>query len=217
MSVNAQLAQGTKLYIAGSSGTAKNITAAAVGFPTILTSAAHGLTNGDVVAIASITGTIGTDATNGLNGKSYTIKNVTTNTFCIEANTTGLTYTSGGTATPSAWIQVKEIKGLNPSGAQATKIDVTDLDSTAKEYRTGLQDNGTFSANINILESDPGQAACLAAFAAATVNNYKIVTTSKTRTFSATCTKFPTVPDTAVDSVQTGQAEWQISGAVTVS
>lgn len=217
MSVNAQLAQGTKLYIAGTSGTAKNITAVAVGFPTILTSSAHGLQNGDYVAIASITGTVGTDATYGLNGKSYTVKNVTTNTFCIEQNTTGLTYTSGGTATPSTWIQVKELKGIKPSGASASKIDVTDMDSTAKEYRTGLQDNGTFSADIHILESDPGQAACLAAFNASTVNSYKVTTPSKTRTFNASCTKFPTVPDAAVDGVQTGSAEWQISGSVTVS
>lgn len=217
MSVNAQLAQNTKLYIAGSSGSAKTITAAAVGFPTILTSAAHGLTNGDSVAIASITGTIGTDATNGLNGKTFTIKNVTTNTFCIEANTTGLTYTSGGTATPSTWIQVKEIKAIKPSGASASKIDVTDLDSTAKEYRTGLIDNGSFSGDIHILESDPGQAAVLAAFNASTVNTYKVVSPSKTRTFNASCLKFPTVPDSAVDGVQTGSAEWQISGSVAVS
>lgn len=217
MSVNAQLAQNTKLYIAGTSGAAKNITAIAVGFPTIITSTSHGLSNGDYVAIASITGTVGSDATNGLNSKSFVIKNVTTNTFCIEVNTTGLTYTSGGTATPAAWVQVKEVKSIKPSGASATKIDVTDLDSTAKEYRSGLLDHGTYSADIHILESDAGQAACLAAFAAATVNTYKIVSPSKTRTFQATCTKFPTIPDSAVDGVQTGSAEWQISGAVTVS
>jgi hypothetical protein len=217
MSVNAQLAQNTKLYIAGSSGSAKTLTAASAGFPTILTSTAHGLVNGDIVAIAGITGTIGTDATYGLNGKSFTVKNITTNTFAIEANTTGLTYTSGGTATPSAWIQVKEVKTIKSSGASASKIDVTDLDSTAKEYRAGLVDNGTFSSDVNILESDPGQAAVLAAFIAATVNNYKVVSPSKTRTFQASCLKFPTIPDSAVDGVQTGSAEWQISGSVTVS
>lgn len=217
MSVSAQLAQGSKLYIAGTSGAAKTITGIAVGFPTIITSTSHGLTNGDYVTIASITGTVGTDATLGLNGKSYTISNVTTNTFTVSVNTTGLTYTSGGTATPTAWIQVKELKGIKPSGASASKIDVTDLDSTAKEYRTGLIDNGTFSADIHILESDPGQAAVLAAFAASSVNSYKVVTTLKTRTFNATCLKFPTVPDAMVDGVQTGSAEWQISGSVTVS
>jgi hypothetical protein len=217
MSVNAQLAQNTKLFIAGTSGTVRNITGIATGYPTIITSTSHGLANGDYVAIAGIVGTAGTDATYGLNGKSFTVKNVTTNTFCIEANTTGLTYTGGGTATPSTWIQIKELKGIKPSGASASKIDVTDLNSTAKEYLPGLVDNGTFSSDIYILESDPGQAAVLAAFIAATVNNYKAVSPSKTRTFQATCLKFPTIPDSAVDGVQTGSAEWQISGSVTVS
>ena len=217
MSVNAQLAQGTKLFIAGTAGAAKNITAISPGFPTIITSNAHGLSNGDHVAITGIVGTIGTDATNGLNGKSFTIKNVTANTFCIEANTTGLIYTSGGTATPSDWIQIKELKSIKPSGASASKIDVTDLGSTAKEYRSGLVDNGTFSADIHILESDPGQAAALAAFKSATTNNYKVVSPNKTRTFNATCLKFPTMPDSSVDGVQTGSAEWQINGEVAVS
>lgn len=217
MSVNAQLAQNTKFYIAGSGSSAKTITAITIGFPAIITSNAHGLANGDVVAIASITGTAGTDATNGLNGKSFTVKNVTTNTFCVEANATGLTYTSGGTATPSAWIQIKEVKGIKPSGASSSSIDVTDLDSTAMEYRSGLVDNGTLSLDVNILESDAGQAACLAAFIASSALNFKVVSPAKTRTFNASCTKWPTVPDSSVNGVQTGSAEFRISGAITVS
>ncbi|MBU1567716.1 MAG: phage tail protein [Proteobacteria bacterium] len=217
MSTSAQLAQGTKLYIAGSSGSAETISAAAAGYPTILTATAHGLANGDIAAIAGVVGTMGTDSANGLNGNSYTVKNITTNTFCIEANTTGLTYTSDGTATPSAWIQIKELKSIKPAGAAASSIDVTDLDSTAKEYRTGLMDNGSFSCDIQILESDPGQAAALAAFAASSILNYKVETTAKTRTFEATCLKFPTIPDSSVDGVQTGTAEWQISGDITVA
>ena len=217
MSVAAQLAQNSKLFLAGTSGAAKTLTAGAAGNPTILTSAAHGLANGDYVAITGITGTMGTDATNGLNGKNYTVKNVTTNTFAIEANTTGLVYTSGGTATPSTWIEIKEIKAIKPSGASASKIDVTDLSSAAKEYRAGLVDNGTLSADVFVLESDAGQAAALAQFNASTVVQMKFVTPAKTRTFSSTCLKFPTAPDSSVDGVQTGSAEWQINGQITVS
>lgn len=217
MSVNAQLAKGAKLYIEGTGGSAKNITAAAAGYPTILTSSAHGLSNGDIVSIASITGTMGTDATNGLNGKSFVVKNVTTNTFAIEANTVGLTYTSGGTSTPSAWTQVKELKGINPSNATVSKLDATDLDSEAMEYMAGLPDQGTLTFDINVLESDPGQAACLAKFLASENANFKITTASKTRTFNAAITKWPTIPVLAVNSIQTGQAELQVNGAVTVS
>jgi len=217
MSVAAQLAQNSKLYVGGTGGAAKTITAAVAGFPTIITSAAHGMTNGDVCVFAAIVGTMGTDAVNGLNGKTIVISNVTTNTFCVNVNTTGLTYTSGGTATPNLWTIINEIKAIKPSGASASKIDVTDLNSAAKEYRAGLVDNGTISADVFILESDPGQAAALAQFIASTVLQYKFVTPAKTRTFSATCLKFPTAPDASVDNVQTGSAEWQINGSITVS
>ena len=217
MSINAQLAQGSKFYIAGSATGAKTITGIAVGWPTIITSTTHGLTNGDVVTFASIVGTVGTDSSLGLNGKTYAVKNCTISTFAIEVNTLTLAYTSGGTATPLDWTQIKEIKSVKPAGAASSKIDVTDLESTAKEFRSGLMDNGTLACDIHILETDAGQAAALAAFKAGTIKNYKLVSPAKTRTFAATCTKFPTVPDSSVDGVQTGTAEWQISGDVTVS
>jgi hypothetical protein len=217
MSVNAQLARGTKLFIAGTGGSAKNLSAGVAGFPTILTSNAHGLKNGDIVAIAAITGTMGTDATNGLNGKSFVVKNVTTNTFAIEADTVGLTYTSGGTATPNTWTQIKELKGISPSGASVSELDATDLDSTAMEYLMGLPDQGTLSFQINILESDPGQAACLALFLASGNANFKVESPAKTRTFNGGFLKWPTIPDSMVNGIQTGTAELRVSGAVTVA
>ena len=49
-------AQGSTLQISTGTGGAKTITAITVGNPTIITSAAHGLSNGDVVTFASLTG-----------------------------------------------------------------------------------------------------------------------------------------------------------------
>ena len=221
MSISAQLAQHTKLYIAGSPATPEVLTDIIVGFPTILAITGHaGVANGDSVLLGTFTG-----ADNALlTGKTVTVTHYATgatdDTFAIDIDTTGKTIDVGAgttTATPTAWIQVKECKGIKPSGASAAKIDVSDLDSSAKEYRTGLIDNGTFSADINILESDPGQAAVLAAFIASTTNAYKVVTPAKVRTFSASCLKFPTIPDAVVDGVQTGSMEFVVSGAVTVA
>ena len=221
MSIDAQLAQGSKLYIAGSSTTPVVLTAITVGFPTILAITGHtGVANGDVVTLAGFTGTNAAD----LNGKTFVVQNyatgATNDTFAINVNTVGKTITinaSSSTATGTAWVQIKQTKSIKPSNATASKIDVTDLDSTAKEYRTGLVDNGTASVEIFILESDPGQAAALAAFNASSVNSYKFVTPAKNRTFNASITKFPTAPDVAVDGVQTGSIEIVISGAITVS
>ena len=221
MSIAAQLAQGSKLYIAGSGATPEILTDVAVGYPTIITITGHdGIANGDVVTLAGFTGV---DAAT-LNGATpvahHYSTGVTNDSFAVDIDTTGLTITIdvGVTSgTPTDWTQVKELKAIKPSGASSTKIDVTDLDSTAKEYRTGIVDHGTFSSEINVLETDPGQIAVLAAFNASSTNNYKVVTPGKTRTFNATCLKWPTTPDVAVDQVQIGTAEFQISGTVTVS
>jgi hypothetical protein len=221
MSIAAQLAQNSKLYIAGSAASGLALVSCTVGYPTILTflnaTVATALVNGDSVTIAGVTGT-GNAALNTTATVSHKSIGATNTTFTVDIDTSALTLSgSAATATPTAWIQVHQVKGIKPSGASNSKIDVTDLDSTAKEFRVGLTDNGTFSCDVFILESDPGQAAVLVAFTTSSVNVYKIVTPAKTRTFSASCLKFPTVPDAAVDGVQTGSAEWVISGAVTVS
>lgn len=222
MSINAQLAQNSKLYIAGSAASAEVVTAITVGYPTIIAITGHaGVANGDLITIAGFTGA---DAAtlNGVSGavvKNYAT-GATNDTFALDINTVGKTITvdaGNTTVTPTAWVQIKEVKSIKPSGASASKIDVTDLDSTAKEYRTGLVDHGTFSCDVNILETDAGQIAVLAAFLASTTNNYKVVTPAKTRTFNATCLKFPTSPDLSIDSVQVGSAEFQINGTITVS
>lgn len=213
MSVNAIPCQGMKIYIQSSTSGAKNITGVALGNPTIITSAAHGLSNGDVVTLASIGGTT------ALNGLTCVVKNKTTNTFAIDVDTTGGTsYTSGGTATPATFTQITQVKSIKSGDGSATKIDVTDLDSTAKEFLTGLLDNGTVSLELFYKKSDPGQAAVLAAFTGALSKTYKITDAlANNFTFTASVIKFGAIPDGTVDGVQTSSAELQISGAVTLS
>jgi len=54
---------------------------------------------GDLVTFNGIVGTVGTDAIDGLNGKTFAISAIIdSNTFEIAQDTTGLVYTSGGTA-----------------------------------------------------------------------------------------------------------------------
>ncbi|WP_374597121.1 pilus assembly protein TadG-related protein [Brevundimonas sp.] len=77
---------------------AKSFSAVSKANPGVITSANHGLTNGDFVWISGVTqsGTSGTDLTTLLNNKAYRVANVTTNTFTLEnsgtwsaVNTTG--------------------------------------------------------------------------------------------------------------------------------
>jgi len=221
MSTGAIPSQGTTLHIAGTSGTAKTITAISVGFPTILTSSAHGLTNGDSTAIAAIVGTVGTDATKGLNGKTLSITHVTTNTFAVEIDTTGLAYTSGGTATPSAWIKVGQVSDIKGTSDSTPDIDVSDLDSTTKEYLPGLPDTGNVSMTVYAaVDTDPGLAAIEAAFDARTTKTFKITYpkgSTPVRTFNAYAKSFPKVGDASKDGVVTGTIELKRSGSVTKS
>jgi hypothetical protein len=210
MTSTAISAQGSTLKVGTGSGAAKTVTGVAVGFPTIVTSAAHGMSNGDVIALAALTGA---DAAS-LNGLSVTLSNVTANTFAVDVDTTGKTITAGaGTATPVSWTQVNNWKTYNGFDGQASEIDVTNLSSTAKEIRLGLVDFGNLTIEVDHDESDPGQAALLAAYNASTSRTFKVtLPNSNTATFTAYVRKFGV--QGGVDQVVKRQIELRISGSV---
>lgn len=210
MASTAISAQGTTFSISGSSGTAKNITGLALGFPTIVTSAAHGFSNGDVVDFASIGGNT------TLNGQTAVVTNVTTNTFAVDIDTTGgAAYTSGGTATPTTWTQIANVVSFKGFDGQATEIDKTDLSSVAKEFMLGLQDFGHFTFDVNKDFTDAGQVACDAAKAAGTLKSFKLLAPNgKTATFSGYVKNSPL--DGGVDQIlKTTGVQIRITGAVT--
>lgn len=181
-------AQGSKLEIASTAGSAKTISAVAVGFPTVLTSAAHGLSNGDVVTLAGLTGA---DAAL-LNGQTAVVKYKSTNTIAVDIDTTGKTVTAAGSFTPLGWTKVENLISFKGFDGQASELDVTDLDSTAKEFMLGLQDWGTFSFDVNRDMTDPGQQAVDASKRAGTQKAYRLTLPNlKTKTFNAYCKNSP--------------------------
>lgn len=224
MSVNAVPAQGTTLHIAGSAAAAEVLTAITVGYPTILAITGHaGVANGDVVTLAGFTGA---DAAT-LNGNSYTVQNyatgATNDTFSIAVNTVGkaITIDAGNTtATPTAWIKVGELTNISSTSDTSPDIDVTDLDSTSKEYRQALPDTGNITMNMFCTDADTGLAAIEAQFDARSVKNYKITYpegATPIRTFAANVKSFPKVGDASKDGVVTGTVELKRSGSVTKS
>jgi hypothetical protein len=220
MSSSAVKSQGTTLHIAGTAGGAKNISAISVGNPTIITSNAHGLANGDVVAIASITGTVGTDATNGLNGKSFTVEHKTTNTFAVNVDSTGLAYTSGGTATPSSWIKVGDVTDIKGGQDSVSDIVRTDLDSSNVEKDPGLDEFAPVTIEVHCVDSDTGLAAIEAAYTAKSTKSFKITHPSGStpvRTFSAWVKSVPHIGNIPLNGVITGSVELQRTTVVTKS
>lgn len=208
MSSNAYNAQGATLKI-GSSGSAKTPSAITAAKPPVITSNAHGFTEGMVVKMSGVSGMT------EINGKIGIVKNPTTNTFQLAGiDATGYTaYTSGGSATPTQ-AQVGEFKSWKGPNAQSSDIDVSDLDSTAKEYRAGLVDNGMLSITLNIVDGGDGQEALHASQVAnGPVSSFVLTfANGKTRTFSGYVKQFN--EGGAVDGIIEGDAAIKISGAV---
>jgi len=209
-------AQKTTLHIAGTAGGAKTITAITPGFPTIVTSAAHGLANGDVGPIAAVVGTMATL----VNVANLTVKNVTANTFSIDLNTTGLAYTSGGTFTPTAWIKVGKITNIKGTSDTSPDNKTTTLDDDTETYQPGLPDTGNVTLDMQCDDSDSGLAAIEAAFDARIVKSFKITYPSgatPVRTFNGYAKSFPKVGDAPLGGIVTGSIEIKRSGVVTKS
>jgi Lambda phage tail tube protein, TTP len=203
-------AQGSQLKISTGTGGAKTITAISVGNPTILTSTAHGLGAGDVVALAGFTGTNAGE----LNGFSFVVTNVTANTFAIQKNTVGMTITAGaGTATPASFTTIAEVKTYSGLDGAASEIDVTHLGSLAKEFRLGLVDEGGFTFEMNRVQGDPGQVAVFTSRNAGTIKTYKLqLPNGEVATFDAFAKTFPVAG--GVDGVVAHSIALRVSGAV---
>ncbi len=204
-------AQGSMLHIATGTGGAKNITGIAPGFPTIVTSAAHGFKNGDVVSFASVTGTIAAS----VNGTTRVVSNVTANTYALDdLDSTGLAYTSGGTATPQTYTKVNGLLSFDGFDGSADELDTTDLDSTAKEFVSGIKDEGKFGFEIKTLKTDNGQIALRAARANGNIVGFKLtLPDASVASFSALVKTIPT--SGGVNAVLKGKVDCKISGPVT--
>lgn len=119
------------------------------------------------------------------------------------------TSVSGGpTYTPVA--NIKSYSGFDGSAAE---IDVTNLDSEAKEFRLGLQDNGQFTLEIDRDFSDAGQTALLVARQTGEKKQFKLLLPNgENAIFTAFVKKFGL--GGGVDQVVKSGVDLRISGAV---
>jgi hypothetical protein len=210
MGSSAISAQGSVLAIATGSGGAKTITGIALGNPTIITSAAHGLNNGDVVTLAGLTGV---DA-GVLNGQTVSVRNITTNTFAVYIDTTGKTITAAGTATPVTYTNIANVKTFTGFDGTPSELDVTNLDSTAKEFRLGLVDNGQLSFEIDYDNTHASHIALSSKKVSGLLTGFKLtLPNSNVITFNAFVKKFTL--QGGVDQVARTSVDLRISGPVT--
>jgi hypothetical protein len=167
MPSTAQVAQLSKFYVSGTPGTAITITAITKAVAAVVT-AVNTLVVGDVVIFGAVTGM---PEINGLLG-IVTVASGSSFTVAIDSSgfaTAGTT----GTASPQTFSKVGNVQDFTPDGGSATVIDVTNMDSTAKEKRQGLQDNGNYSLTYDSDDTDVGQLRLIAARAAQAVVVFK--------------------------------------------
>jgi hypothetical protein len=209
MSASAYNAQGSTITVGTTIG-AKTITGITKANPAVITSTAHGLVDGDVVKTAAVVGMT------EINGKVGVVVVLTANTFQLSGvdSTNYTTYTSGGTATGAAY-KVSNFKSWSGIDGQGSDIDVTDLDSVAKEYRMGLVDFGQITLNVQVKDDDDGQMALRSSQAASGPSSTIVLTfkNGKTRTFKGYCKQAP--EQGGVDAIIEGSFAIKISGPVT--
>jgi hypothetical protein len=112
--------------------------------------------------------------------------------------------------------KIGEVKSFNGPGGQASEIDVTTLESTAKEFLMGLQDEGEISMEVNFDPADVGQVFCRNARANQTRNSYRITLPNAAATkldFLAFCKGFSLAG--GVDDVVKASLTLRVTGAVT--
>ncbi len=149
-------AQGTLFEIETGDDTEKAVTGIEKEAYAEVTAVAHGFVVGEVVNFAAVVGMV------EINNLSAMIVAVTgMDSFRVALDTSGFSdYVSGGTATPVEFTEVGEIVDWDGPGGSASVIDVTHLQSAAKEKMIGLMDEGQISLTVNLDLNDTGQLAC---------------------------------------------------------
>jgi hypothetical protein len=128
----------------------------------------------------------------------------------------GMTLGIGDAASPEVYTTITNVNSMSGPGGSATEIDVTDLSSSAKEFRLGLQDEGEVTAEIQYVPADVQHALLRATRAAGTSKNFRITFTDSpqtTWTFTAFVKTFSI--SNAVDGVTTASVALRISGSIT--
>jgi hypothetical protein len=134
---------------------APTITAVTQANPAVVTSATHGLSDGDVVEISGIVGMT------ELNSNRYVVNVLTANTFeLLGVNSTGYgAWTSGGTFSVGDFSDFCDLTNYNRTGGTSPEIATTALCSVAQEYLLGLPDFGTTAIDFNFAPSTAVQQA----------------------------------------------------------
>lgn len=122
----------------------------------------------------------------------------------------------GQGTTPESYDPVSEVVSFTGPGGSAAVIDVTHLQSSAKEKMMGLFDEGQVSLELNLVPSNTGQTRLRADRVAKTKRNFRVTLTdtpATVLTFAAYVINFSI--GTGVDDKATASVTLEVTGDVT--
>lgn len=128
----------------------------------------------------------------------------------------GATLQLGSGASPQVYTTVAEVLRCGPIGSTNPEVDVTNLDSTAKEYIAGLADGNTVEFEMNWVAGNTQQVALRTAQAAGNTVNMKMTWPTSPQTvavFDLVLLNFE-MGETTPESQITAMASGRISGAI---
>lgn len=214
MTSTAQVAQLSKFYVSGTPGTAYAVTAVSKATKAAVTWTSGAVpAAGDVILFGAITGM---PEINGLLGivQASPVPSATGATVAVDSSGFASAGTTG-TATPQTFSKVGNVQNFTPDGGTANVIDVSNMDSTAKEKRQGLQDMGNYALTYDTDDTDVGQLALIAARTAQAVKTFKQVYPGGllVRAWQGFVQKV-TEPDAGVDKVLRSSATIVVTGPI---
>jgi hypothetical protein len=128
----------------------------------------------------------------------------------------GMEIQRGTAASPIVWATIPEVSEVSGPGGQAAEIDVTDLSSSAKEFRMGLQDEGQITLSVNYIPQDTVHELLRADRAAQTLTNFQILfTDSPLTTWRFQAYVLGLEVSNSVDDVTKGSITLRVSGSIT--
>ena len=202
-------AQGSTFAIEGTPGSAVTITAISKAVAAVVT-ATNTLAVGDVFEFGAVTGM---PEILGLLG-IVTVASGTSFTVNIDSSAYATAGTSG-TGNPKTWTLVGNIKDFSGFDGTVSELDKTNLQSGAMEYAAGLQDFGQFSLNLDLYDTDAGQAALRTAKTTAATKAFRLVLPNNAkRAFKGFVKKFS--EQGGVNQIFKGSVDIRISGVVSV-
>ena len=125
----------------------------------------------------------------------------------------------GSGASPQVYTTIAEVFRCGPIGSTNPEVDVTNLDSTAKEYIAGLADGNNVEFDVNFIAGNTQQESLRTSQAAGSTVNLSMVwqtSPNTTATFALVLLGFQ-MGETSAEAQVSATVSGRISGAITWS